>query len=463
MGMKTLLPHCHCDHMTSGCANRHIHSDSPGLTAAACQRQVKGMMNGDDLARLVMPLAIGLLIGLERGWQQRTATPGSRVAGLRTFALFGLIGGLAGVIAGAADRQGWLVSAVLVLAGCALVVIGYRRDTAPSATTEAAALVTLGLGWLAGHGMPVPALALAVVTAFLLSQRARLHAWIEGLSEADFHAVVRFAVIAGALWPVLPDRAMGPMNAWNPRELWLVVVVVCAIGFAGYVLGKRLGPKRGVLAMSAVGAIYSSTAVTAALAQRIVTEPEARPRLAAGIAIASLVMFVRTGVLVALLTPFALPGFGLVVGPAAAVAALMAWLLTRRAAAVPAGAAPSGNPFALVPALGFAALVALVQLVVHWMQAGFGDSGVAITLALAGAMDVDAAIVGLRGLPPGAIAPKLAGAILALPVLLNTLLKLGVVLVMGRGAGLRAGLSLLAAAVVMVGGFALVAQQLFRA
>ena len=411
------------------------------------------MLSNADLARLVMPLAIGLLIGLERGWQQRSARPGSRVAGLRTFGLFGLIGGLAGFAAGM--TQGWAVSAVLLLAGCALVIIGYRRDKSPSATTEAAALVTLGLGWLAGHGLPVPALALAVVTAFLLAQRQRLHAWIEGLSEADFHAVVLFAVIAGALWPVLPDRAMGPMNAWNPRELWLVVVV-CAISFAGYVLGRRLGPERGVLAMAAVGAIYSSTAVTAALAQRIKTEPESRPRLAAGIAIASTVMFLRTGLLVGLLVPFALIGFARVVGPAALVALLLAWLLARRAAVAPAGDAPTGNPFALLPALGFAVLVALVQLVVQWMQVRFGGSGVAITLALAGAMDVDAAIVALRGLPRGSIAPGLAGTILALPVLLNTLLKLGVVLVTAGRAGWRAGLSLALAALAMLLGYALV-------
>jgi uncharacterized membrane protein (DUF4010 family) len=412
------------------------------------------MLSNADLARLVMPLAIGLLIGLERGWQQRSARPGSRVAGLRTFGLFGLIGGLAGFAAGM--TQGWAVSAVLLLAGCALVIIGYRRDKSPSATTEAAALVTLGLGWLAGHGLPVPALALAVVTAFLLAQRQRLHAWIEGLSEADFHAVVLFAVIAGALWPVLPDRAMGPMNAWNPRELWLVVVVVCAISFAGYVLGRRLGPERGVLAMAAVGAIYSSTAVTAALAQRIKTEPESRPRLAAGIAIASTVMFLRTGLLVGLLVPFALIGFARVVGPAALVALLLAWLLARRAAVAPAGDAPTGNPFALLPALGFAVLVALVQLVVQWMQVRFGGSGVAITLALAGAMDVDAAIVALRGLPRGSITPGLAGTILALPVLLNTLLKLGVVLVTAGRAGWRAGLSLALAALAMLLGYAFV-------
>lgn len=417
------------------------------------------MLDTLDLARLWTPLAIGLLIGLERGWQQRAAAPGSRVAGFRTFGLFGLIGGLAGFVAGSAagpaNAGGWAVSAVLLLGGCALVIIGYKRDNGASATTEAAALVTLGLGWLAGHGWPVPALALAVVTAFMLAQRQRLHRWLEGLDEGDLQAMVRFAVVAGALWPVLPDRAMGPLHAWNPRELWLVVVVVCAISFAGYVLGRRLGPGRGVLATAAVGAIYSSTAVTAALAQRLKDEAEAAPRLAAGIAVASLVMFARISLLVALLVPFAFIGLVQVVAPGALVAVVMALWLARRAVSAPSGAVPAGNPFALLPALGFAVLVALVQLVAHWMQAEYGGRGVAATLALAGALDVDAAIVALRALPPGEIDAGLAGAILALPVLLNTLLKLGVVWATAGWAGFRAGLSLLLTALAIIAGFAL--------
>jgi uncharacterized membrane protein (DUF4010 family) len=413
------------------------------------------MLETGDLAQLATPLAIGLLIGLERGWRQRGARPGSRVAGLRTFGLFGLIGGLAGFAA--AVPGGWAVSAVLLLAGAALVVIGYRRDPEPSATTEAAALVTLGLGWLAGNGWPVPALALSAITAFLLSQRAVLHRWIEALSEGDFQALVRFSVIAGGLWPVLPDRAMGPMNAWNPRELWLVVVIVCAIGFAGYALGKRLGPGRGLLVTAGVGAIYSSTAVTAALSQRLRGEVAARPRLAAGIAIASLVMIARTFVLVGTLVPFALIGFGRVVLPGAVAAALLLWWLGRRAADAPPGDAPAGNPFALLPALGFAVLVALVQLLVHWMEARFGGRGVALTLALAGALDVDAAIVALRSLPAGRIDAGLAGAILALPVLLNTLLKTGVVWATAGRAGNAAALSLLAAALAIMAGYAVAA------
>ena len=416
------------------------------------------MLPPTDLARLLMPLAIGLLIGIERGWQQRGRQPGSRVAGLRTFALFGLIGGLAGFAAGSSGAAGWAISAVLVLAAAALIVIGYRRDAGASATTEAAALVTLALGWVAGHGWPVPALALGVVTAFLLAQRQVLHGWLKGLSETDLQALVRFAVVAGALWPVLPNAQMGPYDAWNPRTLWLVVVVVCAISFAGYVLGRRLGPGRGVLATAAVGAIYSSTAVTAALAQRLKPEPEARPLLTAGIAVASLVMFARVTVLVGLLVPFAFMGFAAIVAPAAILAVLLAWLAARRAGSgTAASAPPAGNPFALLPAIGFALLVALVSLVAHWAQAQFGNRGVAATLAITGAMDVDAAIVALRALPPGSIAPELAGSILALPVLLNTLLKLGVVVVQGGAAGWKAGRPLALAAAALIAGFAVAA------
>ena len=413
------------------------------------------MLDTDQLARLLVPLAIGLLIGLERGWQQRRAAPGSRVAGLRTFGLFGLIGGLAGFASGVAG--GWPVAAVLLLAGAALVVIGYRRDRSPSATTEAAALVTLGLGWLAGQGLPLPALALAAVTAFLLSQRVRLHKFVAGLDEADMAALVRFAVIAGGLWPVLPDADMGPLNVWNPRELWLVVVLVCAISFAGYALSRWMGPGRGLLVTAAVGAIYSSTAVTAALAQRLRGEVDARPRLAAGIALASLVMFVRVMLLVALLVPFALPGFLPVVVPGMIAALAMVWWLGRRAVVAQASPAPVGNPFALLPALGFALLVALVQLAAAWMQLRFGDGGMALTLALAGMLDVDAAIVALRGAPADAISPILAGAILALPVLLNTLLKLGVVLVTAGRPGKASAAALAAAALAILAGYGVVA------
>ena len=215
---------------------------------------------------LGLSLAIGLLIGLERGWRQRALAEGSRIAGLRTFGLFGLLGGLAGILGQEAQP---LVAAALV-AGAVVVSVGSHLRTTNgngniSITNTIAALLTVALGVLATVH-PGPALAAAALVTFVLAARQQLHGWVRGLTEADVLAVARFAIIAGAILPLLPDARYGPYGAFNPRELWLVVVVVCGISFAAYAANRRFGATRGTLATAAIGGLYSSTAVTAALA-----------------------------------------------------------------------------------------------------------------------------------------------------------------------------------------------------
>ena len=207
------------------------------------------------LRDLGLALAIGLLIGVERGWSLRAEPDGSRVAGLRTFALLGLSGGIAGVL-GTNGQP--LLAGALAAGVVAVLVVGYRRRVIDSqrvsATTAVAAMVTVALGAMATIGLAIPALVSAVTATALLSQRNRLHDWLRGLTETDIQAVVRFAVIAGAIWPLLPDKDMGPYNAWNPRDLWLVVVIVCGLSFAGYVASRRFGANRGIIATAAIGA-----------------------------------------------------------------------------------------------------------------------------------------------------------------------------------------------------------------
>ena len=406
-----------------------------------------------------LALAIGLLVGVERGWSLRGEPDGSRVAGLRTFALLGIAGGVAGML----GSNGQPLLAAALLAGiAAILVIGYRRTidageaggssgNRVGATTAVAALLTLGLGALATLGLAVPALVIAVAATLLLSQRHRLHDWLRGMSETDIQAVVRFAVIAGAVWPLLPDEDMGPWNAWNPRDLWFVVVIVCGLSFAGYVAGRRFGAARGTLATAAIGGLYSSTAVTAALSQQMRANPDQVAIFSAGIAVASAVMFARVLLLTAILVPFALPRLAMIVGPAALVApGFVAWQWQAARAAPPATFVATRNPFSLAPALGFALFVALLAVVVRWAEWRFGNAGIAVTLAITGGMDVDAAIVTMRGLAPGALDPAVAGMILSLPVLLNTLFKAGIIVTTaGWRIGWRGALPLVASAGVM--------------
>jgi uncharacterized membrane protein (DUF4010 family) len=391
---------------------------------------------------LAVALALGLLVGLERGWRSRASADGSRVAGLRTFGLLGLLGGVCGWLAAAVD----VVVAIVVAAGAvAAIVAGYVQETRVagllSATSAAAALLTLGLGMAAASGYPAEAMAVAAVMTLLLASRAQLHGWVAALGERDILATARFAILAGAILPFVPNARFGPYDAWNPFELWLVVVLVTGFGFAAYAANRRFGAKRGTLATAVVAGAYSSTAVTVALSHRLRGAGTGRDVLAAGIALASAVMFARVLILTAILARDALPSFALAVGPAAAVATLWGIWRLRGVGGEGEGASEpiaDGNPVELVPALGFALLVAVMALAVRWAEVRFGDAGTATLLILSGSFDVDAAIVTLGGLAPGTLDARTGGLVLAAPVLINTLFKAGIVLVNG---GWRTGRS----------------------
>jgi uncharacterized membrane protein (DUF4010 family) len=391
---------------------------------------------------LFAALAAGLLIGLERGWAQRAFGAGHRVAGFRTFGLVGLAGGIAGLLPD-------LIAAVLLCAVALTLVAGYVRkatDARLSATTTISGVLTLAIGLAAVRLGPVIALAAAAGAVALLSARSSMHALLRGLNEAEVEAVARFALVALVVLPLLPDAEFGPYGAWNPRRIWMVVVMVTAFGLVGYVAARRFGSARSALVVAGTGALVSSTAVTADYARRLAREPEARGALTAGIALASLVMFLRVQMVTLALVPRALPVLALLLAPAAVVAALFALLAWRRQNGAGGPPVRLGNPFDFAPALLLAALVALFSLVAHWALERFGGQGIAVVLGLTGLLDVDAAVMTLSGMPATAVSDATAGVVLAVPVLANTGVKAVLAIALGgRAGGLRAALPLLAA------------------
>lgn len=390
---------------------------------------------------LIAATAAGLLIGLERGWRQRAQDAGTRVAGFRTFGLIGLIGGIAGL---ASD----LVAAALGLGIAATLVAGYlktEREDALSATTTIAGVLTFGIGLAALRLSPGIALAAAAGSYIILSARRSMHALLRGLTEAEIEGVARFALVALVILPLLPDAAYGPYDAWNPRRIWMVVVLVTGLSFAGYVAARRFGADRGILIVALTGSLVSSTAVTADLARRLRAEPESRRALTAGIALASIVMFVRVQILVLALIPHALPTLALAMAPATVVAGVLAFLAWRRQRAEPAPPVRLGNPFDFGPALLLAAMVAILSFIARWALEQFGNRGLAVVLGLTGLMDVDAAVLTLTGLPHAALDDATAGIVLAVPVLANTAIKGIITVVIARGRdGIRAALPLFA-------------------
>jgi len=386
-------------------------------------------------------LASGALVGLERGWTYRREAAGARVAGVRTFALLGLAGGVGGLIA---VMGAGLSAAILMAAMAALLAAGYARSMRDraDATTAVTAILVLAIGFLAGMGGTAVALASAAATVLLLALREELHGFVERLEAGDIKAMARYAVIALAVLPFLPDRPMGPYGAWNPAQLWWVVVLVTGFSFAGYVANRVFGARHGTIATAMIGGAYSSTAVTQALSRRLGTR-EAAGAEPAGIALASAVMYLRVMVLVsAFAGRFLLPLLPLLFPPLVVVA-VAGWWLYRRAP-VQEGPEPPGNPIALVPALGFVIFVAVAAVAARWAEIRFGGQGLALLIFLMGVFDVDASIVTAGALPPGMIGPSLGGLAIGGTVAANMLVKFAIVLAYARRKGVGVALVLLA-------------------
>lgn len=406
---------------------------------------------------IVGAFACGLLIGIERGWTQRGERAGTRVAGIRTFALLGLVGGVAGTIAaqGAPFAGGGLLAGVI-----AVLVIGYSRDLRQNgdSTTAVAALLTSAIAFLAGFGSVGLALAAAAGAVLVLALRDEIHGLIERLDSHDVKAMARFAVIALAILPFLPDRRMGPYDAWNPAQLWWIIILVTGFSLAGYIANRMFGARHGTVATAIIGGAYSSTAVTQSLAQRL-GSTEGPGAEAAGIALASAMMFLRVVVLVAVLADRIVIPFTIIVAPSLVVAiAAGGWLYRRTPAGT--GAPPVGNPIALLPAFGFVVFVAGAAVLVRWAEGRFGDQGIALLLFFMGALDVDASIVTVGGLPAASIGAELAAIAIAGTIVANMAVKIATTVIYARGKGRTAALALLASTVTLGGSIAFAATRL---
>jgi uncharacterized membrane protein (DUF4010 family) len=400
---------------------------------------------------VVTALACGLLIGIERGWKLREDEPGTRVAGIRTFSMLGLASGIAGLI----GVNGYpLVAGAIVIGAVAIMVTAYSRELRNhhDSTSAVAAIATIAFGFLAGSGNPALAIASAAVGVALLAMRTELHGFVEKLDQEDVKALARYAVIAGAILPFLPSGHYGPLGAWNPQKLWLVVVLVTGFSFLGYVANRIFGERHGTIATALIGGAYSSTAVTQSLAQRLGREERvgAEP---AGIALATAVMYVRVALLVAILSTRVFVPLTIILLPATLVAWLAGWWLYRRAPRHE-GPSPPGNPIALLPALGFVAFVAIAAVAARWAAGRFGEMGIAALLLIVGSTDVDTAIITLGGLPPAAISPLLAAIAIAGTIIVNMAVKIGITLVYARRKGWSAAAAMSLSVVVLAASIA---------
>jgi uncharacterized membrane protein (DUF4010 family) len=385
------------------------------------------------LERLLVALMIGILIGLDR---ERAEVRKARqiFAGVRTFPLVALAGAIPVLLV---DRVGPLLLATSLLAIAAIAVVSYVRSSADGdigATTEVAAIATFLLGSLAGAGELVVAGACGVAVAVLLVAKPKLEAFSRALTPEELTAALELAVITVIVLPLAPNRGYGPWHVLNPREIWLVVVLVTALSFVGFVAMRLLGERRGMQVTGAVGGLVSSTAVTMAMAERSrADEGLARPAATAAV-VASAIMPLRIAVLAGAVNAGILPRLLPVVGAMTLAGLIAAWALSRRR---PDATSESGtgirNPFSVVTALSFAAIYGVVLLMVHAAGEYLGAGGTYAAAGLSAVADVDAVTIAFARLGPGSSAWQVPAAAVTVAAVANTLVKLGISVGMGAG------------------------------
>ena len=406
----------------------------------------------DVLLDLATALVIGLLIGTERGWSARDGVDERMAAGVRTYGLVGLLGGLAALLAGHLGALAWgAVLLALAILSTTAYVIGLRNKSDQGLTSEIALLLTFLLGSLALAHDRLLAAGCAVVVALLLRLKEPLHAALRRLSADELGGALKLLFISVVLLPALPDRGYGPWEVFNPYATWWMVVLIAALGFAAYVAMRLVGTRHGLLLTALLGGLVSSTAVTLTLA-RLHGKRELHALLAAGLLATSALMFPRVLLEVTAVNLQLLPHLLWPLGAAALVYAggALYWWQRAKAGELTAQAEPPlKNPFELGPALRFAVLLAAILLLVEAGRRELGDIGVYLVALLSGLTDVDAITLSLSRSALGELDPEVAVRGIALAVTSNSLIK-GVLIAMLGGTRLA-----LLTLPIMTGGLAL--------
>lgn len=403
--------------------------------------------------RVGLALAIGLLAGIERGWQERDLADGQRVAGIRTFALVGLLGGLAGYLG---VETGTGVPAMLAAGLTVAFVVFEYRAAGPrhdfSVTGVVAALVVFALGIVSVAGDMRLAAAGGVVTTVLLAARHALHGFLKSMTWVELRSALVLLTMSFVALPLLPNRAIDPWGGFNPFSVWLMTVMIAALSYAGYVAMRIGGPERGILFAGATGGIVSSTATTLSFARISVSQPGLSHRLAGAALIAGGLSLVRCFVIASVVAPVLMKPLAVALAPGLCAFLAASLMLSRNGKN--AGARSElelSNPFELQSVLRFGALLGVVGFVAKVLVGFLGPASIVFIALVSGIPDLDAITLSTAHLAGNVVPVHTA----AIAVLTATVANLVTKVVLAYGSGTREYgglLALVTLAVIVVGG-----------
>ena len=401
------------------------------------------LINNQTTFHLAIALLLGAIIGLERGWGARDQKSGERIAGIRTFSLVGLLGGISAVLA--AEITVWAFP-VLLISVVAMSLVAYSERLEHirnfSITGMVGMVLTFCFGAIAVAVDPVIATAAAVITAIILDNKTEIHGWVYKLKAHELDAALKLLLISVVMLPLLPNEAMGPGGVLNPREIWYLVVMIASISFVGYFAIRVAGARKGILFTSLFAGLSSSTALTLHFSRQAAKNRDFSPQFAAGILIACGTMFPRILIYCLIINTALLPSL---IWPVVVMTLLLygpAFYIWRKHAHQIQVSQPdlSQNPLELSAALIFGLLLTGILLLGHFLQTAFGDAGIFALAATSGIADVDAITLSLTRMSNNDLAMDVAVLGIVIAAAVNNLVKSGMAWsIANRRTGLMVG------------------------
>lgn len=351
------------------------------------------------LHALVVSVSVGALIGLIRQWSDVHETgPTESSAGLRTYALWSLMGFLSAYIHDVHADFFYPVS--FATFGVFLIAansIDKGEHRALGLTSYAAAILTFLVGSMIFWQRFQAAIAIAATIGILLTSKPFIHRWTRNLTNEDILSLLQFLAVTGLILPLVPDKGYGPLGAFNPYNIWLMVVLISGLGFIGYVAVRLLGTRAGITVTGMAGGMASSTATTLALTRNSRDTPELSQTLAIGIVIANTVMLGRIGVIILALNQglFRMLLVPLIV-MALPTSAFLIWrIFFTRGKKEEIQIPELKNPLSLKLAIKFALLYAIIVFLLKAVAEWGGGVGFYPIAFLSGLTDMDAIALSL--------------------------------------------------------------------
>lgn len=382
--------------------------------------------------RVVLAVLVGLIVGLEREVSKHTDQ--EVVAGARTFALISLAGFVSFYLSYLVSS--WILPLIFtaILAFSTLSYFVANRNGTTGSTTYITMILVFLMGGLVCIGKIRFAILNTVIILTLLSLKFEFKNIVGKIQHRDIFSLIEFVILFALVLPLLPNESYGYMGIFNPRALGIVVVLIVAINFFGYILSKFFGSHRGALFTGLIGGLFSSTAIAWSYSQKHFNRNELQASLASGVIAASSIMFLRVLFVLSVLNSHLLQHIALPFLLMTIAGMIASYSLAKKGSSDEVEPQlDSTNPLHVLGAMKFAMVFLVILYIARLSSEYFGNTGLLIASFISGLTDVDAISISIADLARSEPSIHLAHVAILTATLSNTLVKFGITMFVGRG------------------------------